>query len=105
MINSAARYTSSFTCIEPNCQSKWSESVVALERKFSNDGRAHARIQIIAEEASKVDFFERILLFGRLGWLFECGCGAFTILLLLAGGNFVQQGNGIFQFLKHWIFS
>ena len=75
MISSAASRTPGVTLIAPNCHIRWSVRVLALERKFSNEGfstdsafrAAIAGIEVVLEEGAEINFVEGIFLFGRGG--------------------------------------
>src|ERR1700686_624569 len=58
-------------------------------------------IEVIFEERTKINFFERIFFVRSGGWCLFRGGSTFT--LLLAAADVVDERNGIFKFLEHRI--
>src|ERR1700686_3807893 len=65
-------------------------------------GAPVARVEVILEERTKIDFFEWIFLFGvgggRRAFFYRC-----AVAVLLPAIYIIEQGNGFFQFFENWI--
>ena len=60
-------------------------------------------IKVVLEKRAEVDFLERILLLDGGNGIVFCGCGSGALAIFLFFTDFVEQRNGIFQFLENWI--
>ena len=112
MIRSAASRTSLRRLSAPNCQARWSVRLRRLGEKilerraldlFHLAVGAVAGVEIILEERAEIDLFEGIFLFDGGDGIFFVGGGSGALAVLLFFADFVEQGNGVFQFFENRI--